>query len=722
MADISAGSLSFDLNIDTKKLDAALKRAETKFKKFGTAAKKSADVDMFTRIRRGLDDVEKRIAKFTKSISNAMGKLGRSFSNAGAAITKFGAAGVAAFAAVGYAVKNLTDLYSVQEDAEAKLEQVIKSTGGAAGVTSQEMKDLASGLQKVTTFGDEAIIGMEALLLTFTNIKGGVLKDATEAVLDLKVGMDITTGQVTDLKSAAIQLGKALNDPIKGLTALSKVGVGFSDKQKKDIIDLMTPVKHFDPKSVILSSSQIAQVKKLMTKQVESIDYRNVIVSTAQRKILDQLMKQGKYGIQRAKDITRKLAIQQGRVTYTGGNPADIAKANAIWQAAAEKQGKLITEAVDQSKVIKAQRIILDEINKQFGGQARKRLETFSGAMENLNNLWGDAKEKMGGVFVPALMKAGEELRKIATEVDTWMLGNGKAISDYILNLTEQMIPLIKEKVTEMWTFLKPKLDELKQWLEENPEKAAEFIVWAGMLTAAAVALGPLLYGLGQVFFILSSIIVTFSTLTPLVFNLLRGALAAINGIKIVLVWLFPFIKGFFAFIIANFVTVLTYIGAGGLIVFALWQVLDIINAVRNNTDTFFSRLFKAHFPTLQNWLNWYYDKVWSIINAIMRMIGLKEKEAQLTSEADRNADRAAARAQGIDLSPVRSRARPRSFQPASFNGMRFAPALAGGYGGGGQNITVNISGNNFPRMSPSEFEAQMVRVTAKALKKSRGR
>lgn len=106
---------------------------------------------------------------------------------------------------------------------------VLKSTGGAAGLTADDISGLAGSLSKLTPFEDEAIQSAENLLLTFTNIGGDTIPGATEAVLNMSQAL----GQ--DLKSSSVQLGKALNDPIKGITALSRVGVSFDDQQKEMI-------------------------------------------------------------------------------------------------------------------------------------------------------------------------------------------------------------------------------------------------------------------------------------------------------------------------------------------------------------------------------------------------------------------------------------------------------------------------------------------------------
>ena len=117
--------------------------------------------------------------------------------------------------------------FSEQQVAVAKLNQTLRSTSFSARLSSRELQGLAANLQRLTGIGDETIISMQGVLLTFTKIKGDVFKDATEAIIDVSVAM----GQ--DLQQSAIQVGKALNDPIIGVSALSRVGIQFTDSQKQ---------------------------------------------------------------------------------------------------------------------------------------------------------------------------------------------------------------------------------------------------------------------------------------------------------------------------------------------------------------------------------------------------------------------------------------------------------------------------------------------------------
>ena len=123
----------------------------------------------------------------------------------------------------------LIKAYREQELADKKLQAAITSTASAAKLTLGQLKGMASGLQEVTSFGDEAIQTSQGLMLTFTKVGGEIMPQAIETVLNMSTAMG------TDLKSSTVQLGKALNDPIAGISALSRVGVQLTADQKQSI-------------------------------------------------------------------------------------------------------------------------------------------------------------------------------------------------------------------------------------------------------------------------------------------------------------------------------------------------------------------------------------------------------------------------------------------------------------------------------------------------------
>ena len=133
---------------------------------------------------------------------------------------------------------------------------IVKATGGAANLTTKQIGELANAMSIKTGVDDEAIQSSMNLLLTFKAVRNeigagnDIFTRASMAALDL--------GNVfgsTD--AAAKQLGKALSDPVKGVSALKKAGVDFTDAQRKQI-------------KAFVDSGNVLGAQKLILKEVES--------------------------------------------------------------------------------------------------------------------------------------------------------------------------------------------------------------------------------------------------------------------------------------------------------------------------------------------------------------------------------------------------------------------------------------------------------------------
>lgn len=145
------------------------------------------------------------------------GKMKNIFAALGAAI--------AALAIFNFA-KGWVDDANESEKAFTKLQAVIKATGGAAGFSAEQMAALSDEMEAMTGIEAEVVQQAQAVIATFRNIRGREFVEATEAAADMAAVLG------GDVSSAATMVSKALNDPLQGITALSKAGVTFSDKQK----------------------------------------------------------------------------------------------------------------------------------------------------------------------------------------------------------------------------------------------------------------------------------------------------------------------------------------------------------------------------------------------------------------------------------------------------------------------------------------------------------
>lgn len=182
-------------------------------------------------------DAQNKADAVLSEVSTRLGGLRTSAESLKPAFEKMALVGTAAFAGISAIIYKATEAAGEAQQVQAQLNAVLKSTHGAAGLYIEDLNDQAAALQKLTTYGDEAINSAQSLLLTFTNIKGPVFQQATQTILDMSTAL----GQ--DLKSSSIQVGKALNDPILGVSALRKVGVSFT-KDQEDVIKKLVETGH----------------------------------------------------------------------------------------------------------------------------------------------------------------------------------------------------------------------------------------------------------------------------------------------------------------------------------------------------------------------------------------------------------------------------------------------------------------------------------------------
>ncbi len=150
-----------------------------------------------------------------------------------------------------------------QEQALARVDVRLRGIGDATQLTTRGLADMAAELQRVTTFGDEAILEAQGLLLTFENLREAdtaLFGRATETVLDLAAAMG------TDLRSAAIALAKALDDPARGLDGLSRSGTTFTKEQQSVIRSLFETGREAEAMGFVLDrvDSQVGGTAEAM--------------------------------------------------------------------------------------------------------------------------------------------------------------------------------------------------------------------------------------------------------------------------------------------------------------------------------------------------------------------------------------------------------------------------------------------------------------------------
>lgn len=173
--------------------------------------------------------IDADVSGLTRKISSATSSLG-GFGRMATFV-----AGAAALGGLVATVKVGVDEFMQAEKVTAQTNAVLKSTSGVANVTAKQVDALASSIMRKSGMDDEAVKSAENLLLTFTKVRNeagagnDVFNQATKVTADLSVALG------KDLNSSAMLVGKALNDPIKGVSALGRAGVQFTAAQKDQL-------------------------------------------------------------------------------------------------------------------------------------------------------------------------------------------------------------------------------------------------------------------------------------------------------------------------------------------------------------------------------------------------------------------------------------------------------------------------------------------------------
>lgn len=185
----------------------------------------------------GLSRAQKSLADFGSKMDRIGGKL----SGIGQTLSIGLTAPLVAFGAT--AAKAATE----SREAFGQVEAALTSMGGASGKSAEGLKAAAAELQGLSTFDDDEILRkVTANMLTFGTVAGREFDRAQLAAVNLATRLNV------DLQAATLQVGKALNDPVKGMTALGRAGIQFTEDQKAMVAAMVAAGDQAGAQGIIL--------------------------------------------------------------------------------------------------------------------------------------------------------------------------------------------------------------------------------------------------------------------------------------------------------------------------------------------------------------------------------------------------------------------------------------------------------------------------------------
>lgn len=192
----------------------------------------------------GMDTASRKVGGFVTGGIKNLAKLGGAF----------GVLGAVAAGAFGKSAISAAEEMTTANDRIQQINDSMGLFGTEANQVSGRLIGLADDMARLTGVSQNEIKESQALLLTFGEIAksadevGGAFDRATQLTVDMAAA---GFGSATD---NAKQLGKALNDPITGISALARSGVTFNEEEKDLIKTLVESGKELEAQDMILSA------------------------------------------------------------------------------------------------------------------------------------------------------------------------------------------------------------------------------------------------------------------------------------------------------------------------------------------------------------------------------------------------------------------------------------------------------------------------------------
>lgn len=195
----------------------------------------------------GMTEAERVADRKTREMERKSKARAKAMSDAWSKASKLVTAGIAGIT-VGSTLLKIINETKQAEDEQAQLATVLRSTANSAGYTKTQLNEMADAMSALSVVSSGEINQAQTTLLAFTGIVGEEFPRALQSAIDMaqRTGMSVV--------SAAETVGRALDVPSKGLTALSRQGFRFTEEQKKLAEKLEAAGKTAEAQGIILQA------------------------------------------------------------------------------------------------------------------------------------------------------------------------------------------------------------------------------------------------------------------------------------------------------------------------------------------------------------------------------------------------------------------------------------------------------------------------------------
>lgn len=242
---VKTEDIVFKLSADNKKLSQQLKESRSALRSYSTQAKQTTGEQNL--LAGAFSKSASQVAIFQGPLNGVSGRLSAVATSLRSVNPLFLGFGVAASAAT-LAIVNGTTALDEYEVNLKRSQALLNATDYASGFTAKQLQEQAKELALNTLTSTQEVQKAQAQLQTFNRVSSDSFTRAITLAQDLaETGFGSLTGNAT-------MLGKALQDPITGISALTRVGVSFTEQQKEQIITLAKSGEVLEAQGLILDA------------------------------------------------------------------------------------------------------------------------------------------------------------------------------------------------------------------------------------------------------------------------------------------------------------------------------------------------------------------------------------------------------------------------------------------------------------------------------------
>jgi hypothetical protein len=457
-------------------------------------------------------------------VEKGTSKLGQDFANLGKKVAL-------AFVAIGAGAvvlgKKLIDAGEKASTSNARILNIAESMGvfgdamngvsASAEDVTKRLIDVAEKTARMTGVDQNAIKETQAKLLTFKELAltagemGGAFDRATAAAVDM------AAAGFGDATSNAVQLGKALNDPIKGITALTRSGITFTEEEKKRIQTLVESNKMGEAQAMILEAIE-KQVGGTAEATANASDKMKVAFSQLQERLGQKLLpvfeKLATFFIDKLIPAVEKIVKKVGE---------ELAE---VFKKVEEKVGPLVTALKEKLQPVLDR--VIEWIDKN-----QNTVKVFFGVVIGIvavAAVWALAAAFIG-LFSPILLiiLAIGLIAAAFYYAYTEFEGFREAVDKVVAFVRDEVVPAIATAYEK----IKEKVQEFSDWFSRNSETFSK--IWDNIKiafeTGVAIVSGIWDKFGGTLTSSLQSTVGTIFSIVKNLFGVLTGIFQTIGGV-----------------------------------------------------------------------------------------------------------------------------------------------------------------------------------------------